>query len=94
MPNMIDIAAERSYNFPYLKDEYQSVAKKYGALVTLHAFVLDKERKLRYRGRVDDSRDATKVTTTDLQNALDDLLEGREVRTPETRPIACSIEFF
>lgn len=94
LPKMKEIAEERELNFPYLKDADQSLAKKYGALVTLHAFVLDKERKLRYRGRVDDSRDPSKVTTSDLRNALDDLLEGREVRTPETRPFACSIDYF
>ena len=72
----------------------ETVAKNYGALVTLHAFVLDSQRRFRYRGRVDDSRDPSKVTTNDLQNVLDDLIEGREVRTPETRPFACSIEYF
>lgn len=94
LPNMLGVAEERNFNFPYLKDADQSVAKKYGALVTLHAFVLDKERKLRYRGRVDDSRDPSKVTTSDLRNAIDDLLEDKEVRTPETRPFACSIDYF
>ncbi len=94
LPNMTTVAEERSYNFPYLKDEDQSVAREYGALVTLHAFILDNERKLRYRGRVDDSRDPSKVTSNDLRNALDDLLEGKEVRTPETRPFACSIDYF
>jgi peroxiredoxin len=94
LSKMIGIADERAYNFPYLKDQDQSVAKSYGALVTLHAFVLDKERNLRYRGRVDDSRDPSKVTINDLQNALDDLLEGKKVRTPQTRPFACSIEYF
>jgi peroxiredoxin len=94
LSKMIGVAEERHYNFPYLKDEDQSLAKNYGALVTLHAFVLDNQRKLRYRGRVDDSRDPSKVATNDLRNALDDLLEGKEVRTPETRPFACSIEFF
>ncbi|HYA77951.1 MAG TPA: hypothetical protein VEF91_04470, partial [Verrucomicrobiae bacterium] len=94
LPNMVKIASEREFNFPYLKDEDQSVAKGYGALVTLHAFVLDKERRLRYRGRVDDSRDPTKVTIPDLRNAIDDLLEGKAVRVPETRPFACSIDYF
>jgi peroxiredoxin len=94
LSKMIGVAEERNFNFPYLKDEDQSVAKNYGALVTLHAFVLDKERKLRYRGRVDDSRDPSKVTISDLRNALNDLLEGKEVRTPETRPFACSIDYF
>ena len=91
---MLEVSDERELNFPYLKDEDQSIAKKYGALVTLHAFVLDKERKLRYRGRIDDSRDPMKVTINDLRNALDDLLLNREVRVPETRPFACSIEYF
>lgn len=94
LSNMIEIAVEREYNFPYLKDADQSVAKKFGALVTLHSFVIDNERRLRYRGRIDDSRDPTKVMTSDLQNALDDLLEGKPVRIPETRPFACSIEYF
>ena len=94
LSQMIGVSNERNYNFPYLKDEDQSVAKSYGALVTLHAFVLDNQRKLRYRGRVDDSRDPAKVTTSDLRNAIDDLLEGKAVRTPETRPFACSIEYF
>ncbi len=94
LSQMIDMAEDRHLNFPYIKDEDQSVAKSYGALVTLHAFVLDNHRKLRYRGRVDDSRDPSKVTKSDLRNALDDLLESKEVRTPETRPFACSIEYF
>jgi peroxiredoxin len=94
LSQMMGIAEERNYNFPYLKDEDQSVAKSYGALVTLHAFALDSQRRLRYRGRIDDSRDPTKVTVSDLKNALDDLLAGRAVRTPETRPFACSIEYF
>jgi peroxiredoxin len=91
---MLGVSEARNFNFPYLKDEDQSVAKNYGALVTLHAFVLDSQRKLRYRGRVDDSRDPSKVTIHDLRNALDDLLMDREVRIPETRPFACSIEYF
>ena len=94
LSKMIEVAEEREFNFPYLKDADQSLAKKYGALVTLHAFVLDKERALRYRGRIDDSRDPLKVTISDLRNALDDLIEGTEVRTPETRPFACSIDYF
>ena len=91
---MVEVSGERELNFPYLKDEDQSVAKSYGALVTLHAFVLDKERKLRYRGRIDDSRDPAKVTVNDLGDALNDLLLSREVRVPETRPFACAIEYF
>jgi len=94
LTKMIDVAEERDLNFPYLKDADQSLAKSYGALVTLHAFVLDNKRNLRYRGRIDDSRDPARVTTPDLRNVLDDLLGNREVRVPETRPFACAIEYF
>jgi peroxiredoxin len=94
LDKMTQVFNERELNFPYLKDEDQSLAKKYGALVTLHAFVLDKDRRLRYRGRVDDSRDPQKVTVNDLRNALDDILNQKEVRVKETRPFACSIEYF
>lgn len=94
LSKMVEVAEERELNFPYLKDADQSLAKKYGALVTLHAFVLDNKRILRYRGRIDDSRDPAKVTTSDLRNALDDLLEAKEVTVPETRPFACAIEYF
>ncbi len=93
IPNMEQTAEERGYNFPYLKDEDQSVGRAYGAVVTLHAFVLDRERRIRYRGRIDDSRDASSVTSNDLRNALDDLLAGREVRVGETRPFACMIDY-
>ena len=46
LDKMLKITQERELNFPYLKDDDQTLAKKYGALVTLHAFVLDKERRL------------------------------------------------
>lgn len=92
-PKMVEIAEERGYNFPYLKDEDQSVAKNFGALVTLHVFALDRERKLRYRGRIDDSRDPSKVTSHDLRNALDDMLANKEVEVPDTRPFACTIDY-
>ena len=93
LSKMVEIAEERELNFPYLKDADQSVAKKFGALVTLHAFVLDGERNLRYRGRIDDSRDPANVTSHDLRNALDDMLENKPVRVPETRPFACAIDY-
>ncbi len=94
LTKMVEVSQERELNFPYLKDADQSLAKAYGALVTLHAFALDNERKLRYRGRIDDSRDPAKVTVSDLRNAIDDLLNGTEVKNPETRPFACSIDYF
>ncbi len=93
LPEMKRIATERRYEFPYLKDDTQELGKGIGAIVTLHAFVLDEQRAVRYRGRVDDSRDPNLARTRDLRDAIEALLEGREVKVPETRPFACAIEY-
>jgi peroxiredoxin len=85
-------AAEDGYTFPYVFDEGQRVARAYGPRCTFHVFVLDRERRVRYAGRFDDSRLPGTVTTPDLRNALDDLLAGREVRVAETRPFGCSLD--
>lgn len=83
--------ANKAFNFPYLKDDAGSVAKAYGAQRTPHAFVLDRPRRLRYVGRIDDSRDPSKVTEHDLRGAIDRLLDGREVTVRETEPFGCAI---
>jgi predicted metal-binding membrane protein/peroxiredoxin len=89
---MVSHAKAEGYNFPYLHDEGQLVARAYGPRCTFHAFVLDRDRRLRYEGRVDDARVAKNVTTTDLADALDDLLAGRAVRVAQTRPFGCSLD--
>jgi peroxiredoxin len=90
--NMIKRSKEKGFNFPYLRDADQKVVDAYGAVCTPHVFVFDKERRLRYRGRIDDSKDDSKVQTHDLRNALDDLISGKQVRVPDTRPFGCSIK--
>lgn len=92
-PRMVPRAAEDGYTFPYLFDEGQRVGRAYGPTRTFHAFVLDRECRLRYEGRFDDSRIPEKVTATDLANALDDLLAGRKVRVPQTRAFGCILDF-
>jgi len=82
---------EKGFNFPYVKDEDRTVAKAYGAVCTPHVFLLDEERRLRYKGRIDDSRNPERVTVSDLRNAIDDLLANRPVRVSETKPFGCSI---
>jgi peroxiredoxin len=89
---MIERAAEDRYGFPYLVDEGQTLARAYGAECTFHVFVLDADRRLRYRGRFDDARLADRVTSHDLRDALDDVLAGRDVRRPETRAFGCSLD--
>ena len=91
-PRMVERAVEDEYAFPYLVDEGQRVAKAFGAACTFHVFVFDRARRLRYEGRFDDSRFATKVTSHDLRNAIDDLLAGRDVRVAKTRAFGCSLD--
>jgi peroxiredoxin len=90
--HMVERAAEDGYTFPYLFDEGQRVGRAYGPTRTFEIFALDRERRLRYHGRFDDARLPERVTTSDLANALDDLLAGREVRVTETRPFGCSLD--
>ncbi len=89
-------AKERGFNFPYLYDgDTQVTAKAYGCLCTPHIFIFDKERKLRYMGRVDDSRfgDPSTVTSPDARNALMALVEGKPVPVEVTRPAGCSTKW-
>jgi len=92
-PEMVKRAKEKAFNFPYLRDQSQKVVEAYGAVCTPHVFAFDAKRVLRYRGRIDDSRDPNKVTAHDLRNALSDLTSSHEVRTPDTRPFGCSIKW-
>jgi hypothetical protein len=89
---MIERAADGGFTYPYVVDADQSVARAFGAECTFHAFLLDGTRTLRYRGRFDDSRIEERVTSHDLRDALDDVLAGRPVRTPTTRPFGCALE--
>jgi peroxiredoxin len=93
-PQMVKRSKDKGFNFPYLRDESQEVVGAYGGLCTPHVFVFDSGRTLRYRGRIDDSKDSTKVTTHDLRNAIDDLLKGSKVRAPDTKPFGCSIKWY
>lgn len=90
-------AAEEGFDFPYLYDgETQNVARAYGCLTTPHVFVFDAERKLRYKGRFDDSRfggDDSTVKSPDTRNAVDALLTGKPVAVPETKPMGCSTKW-
>jgi peroxiredoxin len=90
---MVDRAKQDGYAFPYLADPDQRVARVYGATCTFHVFLLDRERRLRYEGRFDDARLEERVTSHDLADALDDLLAGRPVGAPVTRPFGCSLDY-
>src|SRR6185436_6641736 len=86
---------EKKYNFPYLYDgKTQGVSKAYGPVATPHVFIFDKERKLRYQGRIDDVEKPTKTPNTpDARNALDALLADREPPVQTTKVFGCSIKW-
>jgi peroxiredoxin len=92
--NMVKRMEQYKFPWVYLYDETQTIARAYGALRTPHFFVFNKERKLVYTGRgVDNPRDISKMTVNDLENALEELLGGKEITTPETNPIGCNVKW-
>ncbi|MBS1602934.1 MAG: redoxin family protein [Bacteroidetes bacterium] len=88
-------AVEKHYNFPYLYDgKTEEVTKKYGPIATPHVFIFDKDRKLRYSGRVDDvEKPGRTPTTLDTRNAIDALLAGKEPPVKTTKVFGCSIKW-
>src|SRR5450631_2334182 len=88
-------AKEKQFNFPYLYDgETETASKAYGPVTTPHIFIFDKARKLRYNGRIDDREDPKKTPTQqDARNAIDALLNGREVKVMVTKVFGCSIKW-
>jgi peroxiredoxin len=89
------MASEWDLSFPVCYDESQSVAKSYAAACTPDFYVFGKDRRLAYRGQLDDSRPSNlkPVTGADLRLAIDALLAGRAVN-PEQRPsLGCSIKW-
>lgn len=89
-------AKEKGFAFPYLYDgETQATAKAYGCLCTPHVFLFDRDRKLRYKGRFDNSRfaDPKTVTTRDTQDAVDALLARKPVPVEVTTPMGCSTKW-
>jgi thiol-disulfide isomerase/thioredoxin len=93
LANMKARADEKDYPFPYLKDGDSSIARAYGARVTPHVYVVDGEGIVRYRGYVDDSAKPAERKTTGLTNALNLLLDGREVVNADTRAFGCTIKW-
>lgn len=87
-------AKDKGYNFPYLYDgDTESASLKYGPEATPHAFVFDKDRKLRYIGRLDAAEKPGKGNSEDLRSALDAMLEGKSVAVPVTKTFGCSTKW-
>jgi peroxiredoxin len=88
------MARQLDFTFPVLFDETQSVARAYSAACTPDFFLFDKERKLVYRGQLDDSRPGKGVADGhDLRAALDAVLAGREVPLEQKPSVGCNIKW-
>lgn len=80
--------------FPYLRDESQAVARAFGAVCTPDFFLYDEDRKLRYRGRLDDNwKEAARITRQDLRMAIEALLSGQAIPEPQRPSMGCSIKW-
>ncbi|MDQ3022863.1 MAG: thioredoxin family protein [bacterium] len=93
-PHMVERAKALGYNFTYLHDESQEVARVFGAQRTPEAFLFDVDGKLRYHGRIDDNpQDESAAKSHDLRNAIEVLLSGGNPDPAETGPIGCTIKW-
>ena len=88
-------AQDVGYNFPYLYDgDEQNAALAYGAKATPHVFIFDRQRKLRYSGRIDDMEDPYQTPSqADARNAIDALLAGKDVEVSSTKAFGCSMKW-
>ncbi len=89
------MARELGFEFPFLHDAAQEVAKAYAAACTPDFFLFDAERRLVYRGQLDDSRpgNGVPVTGSDLRAALDAVLAGRPVDPGQRPSLGCNIKW-
>lgn len=96
---MVRRAKTKGFNFPYLRDENQSVATAFGATHTPEFFVFsteggDEKRSLRYHGKFDDNhQNPDAVTVSYVRDAVDALLAGKKVSVAETHSIGCTIKW-
>jgi peroxiredoxin len=93
-PHMVARAKEHGYQFPYLRDEEQTVAAEYGAQCTPQFLVFDASFHLVYQGRFDDNKDhPTQAQKRYLPEVVDDLLGGRAPRHQQSWALGCSIKW-
>jgi peroxiredoxin len=91
---MKERAQLKKFNFPYLHDETQLVAKAYGATHTPEIFLFDSKRELVFHGKIDDNwQEPQSVKSKYLRNAIDELLSGKQISVPETFTIGCTIKW-
>ncbi|MDN3492586.1 thioredoxin family protein [Winogradskyella bathintestinalis] len=89
-------AKEKGFTFPYLMDKGQEIYPQYGATKTPHIYVLEKTtngNEVKYIGAIDDNyKNADAVKEKYVENAVDALLNGKDIKVKETRAIGCTIK--
>lgn len=92
--HMVMRMEENKFPWKYLYDQSQEAALKYGALRTPHFYVFDIRRRLIYTGRgVDNPKDTSRMTSNDLDRALNEYLSGKPVSITKTNPIGCNVKW-
>ena len=92
---MKQTALQEKYNFPYLFDETQEVARAYEAACTPDFYLFDSNLKLVYRGQLDDSRPGNDIPLTglDLSNAMESLVNNKPINPVQKPSIGCNIKW-
>jgi peroxiredoxin len=94
LEGMMIRARYRHITYPFLSDAAtQSVARAYGPVATPHVFIFDKDRKLRFEGRIDDNHNEAKVKAQDTRNALEAVLAGKQVEVTHTPVFGCTTKW-
>jgi len=90
-----EMAENLGFTFPYLFDGSQETAKKYKAACTPDFFLFDHERKLVYRGQLDEARPGNNIPVTgkDLRNAIEAVLNDKQVSSSQRPSIGCNIKW-
>jgi peroxiredoxin len=93
LDKMKERAKEKGFNFPYLYDPSQKIAKELGATKTPEFFVLNKDRKVVYMGAMDDSNNPKSAKVNFLEDAVKSALSGSKPEKAETAARGCSVKF-
>ena len=90
---MKNYSKSMGYTFPYLIDQNSALANAFGAKTTPHTYLFDKNKKLVYKGAIDDNfRDISQVNETYLLDAIEQMVAGEDIMLKETNAKGCSIK--
>jgi thiol-disulfide isomerase/thioredoxin len=92
---MTEFAFQNKFEFPYLYDETQEVAKEYNAACTPDFFLFDNQDKLVYHGQLDDSRPGNGIPLSgnDLRGAIDSVIYNRTINPDQKPSLGCNIKW-